>query len=109
PSRDTGDAHLSSGDAGHALRFAYLARSGLGDFGPAEELLERAMNAVSAQSMSADLYSGFTGIAWVAEHLQDRDCPYDVNDAIVQLLGDHLATTPWRGSFDLVRGLVGFG
>ncbi|MCE9578781.1 MAG: lanthionine synthetase C family protein [Deltaproteobacteria bacterium] len=107
--RDGGAAHLSSGDAGHALLFAYLARSGLGDFGPAEERLERAMDAVGAQPMSAELFSGFTGIAWVAEHLQDRDCPDDVNDALVPVLGDHLATSPWRGAFDLITGLVGIG
>ncbi len=102
-------ADLASGGAGHALLFAYLARSGLGDFGPAEQVLERAMDAVSAQPMAADLFSGLTGIGWAAEHLQDRDCPDDVNDALVELLGAHLATPPWHGPYDLITGLVGFG
>src|SRR5690242_12050527 len=63
---------LSGGQAGAALLFAYLGRTGAqarhADL--AERLLGAATEAVGSTGMLPDLYSGFTGITWAVEHLQ---------------------------------------
>jgi class I lanthipeptide synthase len=113
-------ATVAGGNAGMALMYAYLAQAGLGDFEPAEEALTRAVDAVAEQPMRPDLYGGFTGVAWAAEHLQggppaegetesdDGAAGEDANEAIDEALIDHLQHSPWRGDYDLIIGLVGY-
>ncbi|MFP2910728.1 lanthionine synthetase C family protein [Pyxidicoccus sp. 3LFB2] len=103
---------LSGGQAGAALLFAYLGRSGApGSHADlAERLLGAATEAVGSTGMLPDLYSGFTGITWAVEHLQGTLDPEE--DALVgidEALEGLLRTSPWQYHYDLVSGLVGFG
>ena len=68
---------LAGGAAGGALFFAYRAQaraaSSPGDFDAdadrAGAFLERSTEALSSVPLPPDLYGGFTGVAWTAEHL----------------------------------------
>jgi hypothetical protein len=108
------DSSVSSGKAGLALFFGYLAKSADADTqrhtDRAEELLDQAVEALATNPMSPDLYGGFTGIAWVAEHSSSEpgEADDDMSAAIDEGLLMALAA-PWTGDYDLVRGLVGFG
>jgi hypothetical protein len=83
--RGTGtDASLASGHAGIALLHAYLARAeraGDSDLAAARmggddhaevamRHVDAAIEVMAAQPMSAGLYSGFPGIAWVVTHVE---------------------------------------
>ena len=105
---------LAGGDAGIALFFAYLdrARPGAGWGDLAFERLERAIDDLAATPLGPSLYSGFTGVAWAAEHLQGAPSEEDGEDAnadIDEALLAHLGPSPWRLDYDLISGLVGFG
>ena len=108
------DASLSGGSAGLAIFYAYLAkaRSGYDDEEIALRFLEQATDAVSATRMSADLFGGFTGIAWAMAHLEEQlraSDDEDSNEAVDEALKGYLSQSPWRSGYDLVSGLVGFG
>ncbi|MGB8475143.1 MAG: lanthionine synthetase C family protein [Candidatus Acidiferrum sp.] len=111
--REKIDASLASGSAGLAILFAYLdqARSGYGDRETALYFLQQAIDAVAAVPMSSSLYVGATGIAWAVAHLRGwfLDADNDATEAMDTLLIDGISRGPWRGSYDLVEGLVGFG
>jgi len=129
---------LNQGRSGAALFLAYLQRA-RGDAAAgarAELLLDQAIAALAATpAPAAGLYNGFTGLAWVVEHLTeeesaadaggeaaaaggaDRNDPdeldgeegEDLNAGIDTALLALLRREPWRGEFDLLGGLVGFG
>ncbi len=109
-------APLAAGEAGVALLFQYLhrARPGSGYGEIAQQRLERAIEALANGHHRPSLFSGFTGVAWVSEHLQgvpagsagEEDDP---NGDIDAALLHHLSRTPWPYSFDLTDGLVGYG
>lgn len=107
-------ANLSGGDAGLAVFFAYLsrARSEYDDEATAFRLLEQAIDVVPVVPMPAKLHGGFTGIAWAVAHLSgwlvDAD-EEDPNEAIDDVLLEHLNRSPWTDEYDLIGGLVGFG
>jgi lantibiotic biosynthesis protein len=123
----TRQASLAGGSAGHALFFDYAAEAIPGkeeEYGNlAAESLERAIEAVAEEPMSFGLHSGFTGIAWTAEHLQRRlagseepegaaggeDDGEDPNAEIDAALQDLVARRPWTETYDLIGGLVGLG
>jgi lantibiotic modifying enzyme len=114
-SADSGQASgpgVNRGLAGLALFFAYYERS-LGDAEAGEragEHLERAIAELAEQpAPSASLYHGFTGVAWVIEHLAGGEAEEDVNEEIDAALLSILRRAPWRGEFDLLGGLVGWG
>lgn len=111
---------LGSGEAGVALFFEYLdrARPGAGYGEIARRRLERAIDALAADPLIPSLYSGFTGVAWAVEHLQegadvegeeDAAEEEDSNEDIDAALLDHLRQTPWELDYDLTSGLVGYG
>ena len=102
---------LAGGAAGIALFYAYLARARVGYNEIALRFLKLAANGVSRMPMSRSLYGGFTGIAWPAAHLRARllDPADDSTAPVDQLLQRELSEKPWRGQYDLVSGLVGFG
>lgn len=105
---------LSGGHAGRALFYGYLGEAwpDRGFDTIAMEHLERAIDQAAELSMRAGLYSGFTGIAWVTEHLQAGllgDDDDDPNLAADELLRDYLATTPWPDDYDVIGGLAGCG
>src|SRR4051794_966796 len=103
----TEDPSLSRGEAGRALALAHLDRA-LPDRGFAEasrEALRHAIAAVARQPLGPGLMQGFTGVAWTIAHLADATAPGAADDA----LADMLRRDAWRGTYDLVGGLVGMG
>ncbi len=61
------------------------------------------------------LYGGFSGVAWVLEHLTGRllEPPApgeeDPGEEVATALTNYLGRTPWLDDYDLISGLVGFG
>lgn len=107
---------LSRGRAGLALFFAYRERA-LGreeDGELAGNQLEQAIAEIAEQPVPvASLYHGYLGLAWAVEHLTGREAPAegeeDLNEEIDAALLSLLRHAPWRGEFDLLSGLVGWG
>jgi len=109
-----GSVSLAAGYAGRALLHEYLARAWgrEDDAETAWRLLALAGEAVAEVGMSPSLYSGFSGVAWVTEHLSaaaTEDAAEDANEEIDRALVACLEQSPWRGDYDLIRGLVGLG
>src|SRR3954454_4543505 len=103
----TDDPSLPRGEAGRALALAHLDRA-LPDRGFAEasrEALRQAIAAVASQPLGPGLMQGFTGVAWTIAHLADSTAPGAVDEALT----DMLRRDAWRGTYDLVGGLVGMG
>jgi hypothetical protein len=114
---------IGGGTAGQALFHGYLFKTGGAerDAARTEQLLDEAAEALATIPMSAALYSGFTGVAWAAEHLgrllgdgeeqeaggaeEDEDMNEEIDHALLTALG----RTSWAGDYDLISGLVGFG
>jgi hypothetical protein len=129
---------LAGGSAGGALFFAYRSRARLqepeaaGDSAAAAALLERATESLAAVPLPPDLYGGFSGVAWTAEHLYaprfaDTDADTDAaatataaqaseeesaEDPLADIdsaLLTYLDHSPWTSDYDLIRGLAGLG
>lgn len=103
------EASLSGGRAGYALLFDSLARSdGNHRYKKhAAMFLADAIEAVAAVPMGASLYGGFTGIGWATAQLRRG-----ADNGLVEVdkaLCNHVKLSPWKGDFDLISGLVGFG
>ncbi len=107
---------LAGGAAGEAVLHAYRALHN-GDEHQAERaatLLDTAAQALATTVMPPGLYSGFSGIAWVAEHLQGRlfepdpegDDPHR---AIDEALLAYLSTLTEQDEYDLISGVTGLG
>jgi lantibiotic modifying enzyme len=102
------------GAAGRALYYAYLGAA-WPESGNAERVdryLDRALESLAEMPMTARLYGGFVGIAWVAEHLRrefDGPGDDDSNLPIDEALHEYLGTSPWTGDYDLIGGLTGYG
>ena len=106
---------LGSGAAGLALFYTYLAEATTEErwADVAAGYLDRMIDSVSRMAAWPSLYSGFTGAAWTLEHLKGRlleddgedEASREIDDTLLALLG-HGA---WRGNYDLINGLVGFG
>lgn len=106
---------LADGHAGFALVHAGLdaAFPGAGHAAASERALERAIDGLATTTLPPSLFNGFVGVAWVTEFLSghpptaaianDRCRPID--DA----LRVHLDKSPWKGPYDLCKGLVGIG
>jgi lantibiotic modifying enzyme len=108
------EASLAGGTAGLAVCLASLAGSGLADE-PEEralEFLNKAIEETAAAPSNPSLYAGFTGAAWAVAHLEGRlfdTADEDSNEAVDAALRELLGRSPWRGDYDIVSGLVGFG
>jgi hypothetical protein len=108
------DPSLANGQAGLALLYTWLARTRR--MPRADVLtwqyLDRAIDAVSMQTMDATFYGGFPGVAWAAEladHLlvpnaEDRN--EAVDDALIRLLS---RANLWPAPHDLVVAVTGLG
>jgi hypothetical protein len=108
------DPTLAGGAAGLALFFAHLAesRAAAKDEAAARHWLRQAISAMSDVEAPASLYSGLTGVGWVAAHLGERFPDLDsepICQEIDEVLLEHLGRSPWPGTYDLIDGLVGFG
>lgn len=105
---------LANGHAGQALFHAYLDawRPGAGHGDDAVAALQRAFDALADAPSPPHLYSGFSGVAWVAEHLTRLgllDGDTDPGVEVDGLLLRHVSPSPWRHEYDLTSGLVGYG
>jgi lantibiotic modifying enzyme len=108
---------FSDGSAGRALFFHYLdqARPGQGHDEVALAHLEAAIAATAAEMSVPGLYAGFSGVAWVLEHLTGRllEPPApgeeDPGQEVAEALAGYLQHTPWLDDYDLISGLVGYG
>jgi lantibiotic modifying enzyme len=106
--------------AQYALLHAYLAAAN-GDSAhekAAARLLDASIERLAESAIRPALHGGFTGIAWIVEHLQHP--PFatetgmtmdseDPNSEIDSALLSYLSSPTWKDSFDLMAGLVGFG
>lgn len=110
PERSVRDPSLANGNAGLSLAHAALHRifPRAGHHARAEQTLDRAVSALARTVLPPSLHSGFTGVAWVVEHT-GGDPDGDANEAIDDALASHLDRTPWTDSYDLLKGMVGFG
>ncbi|MBV8200613.1 MAG: lanthionine synthetase C family protein, partial [Acidobacteria bacterium] len=108
---------LADGPAGKALFFHYLdqARPGQGHDERALAHLEAAIAATSEAATVPGLYSGFSGTAWVLEHLTGRllEVPApgedDPGEEVAAALASYLEHSPWLEDYDLISGLAGLG
>jgi lantibiotic modifying enzyme len=110
-------AGLIYGDAGVALFHGYLAlaRPHQGHADTACRLLERAFARLGESTLTpeeaASFTAGFTGVAWVAEHLRqvvpglDLEVDPEVDDLVVELL----RSPPDWTNHDWLTGVVGYG
>lgn len=112
--QDARGASLAGGQAGQALFHAYLAlaENDEAQADRAAVLLDSAVEALATTPLPPTLYVGFPGVAWVAEHLQERlfepgedDPNLDVDEALLGALD----RSPWPGDYDLITGLTGLG
>jgi lantibiotic modifying enzyme len=106
-------ADLASGLAGIALLHTYMHQAWrrAGDAESALDLLNEALEIAGQQRMLPDLFGGYAGVAWAATHIHDRLAPAEEDpvSSVDDLLVEILSQKPWRGSYDLVMGLVGIG
>src|SRR5262245_48182916 len=88
-------ADLAGGAAGLAVMYGYLATPAFqrGAEDAAETWLQRAIEAMSAVSVDASLYSGLAGVGWAAEHLHDQlrrldaeETNAEITDTLLELL-----------------------
>jgi len=104
---------LASGAAGQALFYGYLAlhteEERWADL--ALEQLDQAAEAVATSPMTEGLYSGFTGVAWVGDHLRGRlfEGDADENREVDEALLSAFEHPQWPAEYDLINGLVGLG
>lgn len=109
PSR--GNASLVSGSSGRALFLAYLdqVRPGRGWGDGAAEALEQTVDLLGEAVSDPGLYSGFTGMAWVFEHLRGWFLDEEEDSAgEIVLAVEKALRVPWT-DFDLLRGIAGVG
>jgi len=100
------DPSLAGGASGLAILCDALARAGLDDGENARAFLDRAIALAEERILGGSLYSGVVGVAWAIEHLGnggDSDANAHVDAALFDALAD------WRGSYDVVSGIVGLG
>jgi lantibiotic modifying enzyme len=106
------DPSLATGDAGLAIFQAYLARPRPSSEHErlASEHLAWASAALADVLLPPALHEGFTGVAWTLQHLQPPEPEAeDPLEAIDAALLEHLSQSPWKGEYDLISGLAGFG
>ena len=132
--------NLAGGTSGLALFFAYRAAwgggAGAGDSDAAAVLLDRSTEALATVPLTPDLYGGFSGVAWTAEHLYgprfaevataetsgtaetlgtsetSEVSEDDAEDPLAEIdegLLRFLDRSPWTEDYDLIRGLAGLG
>jgi lantibiotic biosynthesis protein len=114
PLRGGRNYSLGRGQAGLALLYAWLARTGrtLQTDVVAWRYLDQAIEGVSTQAMNPSLYGGFTGVAWSAELVDNlldaeaEDRNEDVDAALLRVLSH---PNRWPVPHDLVEGVTGLG
>lgn len=109
--RTVADPSLAGGLAGLALVHYHLDRAfpGSGHLSSARAALRRAGAILGARAVLPGLHSGFTGVAWVAEHIGGGPGRVDRCAPIDEALIAWLRSPDWTGPYDLIEGLTGFG
>ena len=97
-----------------AVLYGYLSRVAAGRRYKriALRLMDHAGDAVASVTMGPSLYGGFTGVAWALAHLNGSVFKSDgaeATEAVDDVLKQYVNQPEWRGDYDLVSGLVGFG
>ena len=113
PVADHQDASLAAGSAGLAVCSGQFARTRADQHAADAALthLEVAVNRAVTRPLTSSLYSGFVGIAWAVELVDqllgtgDENPSGDIDDALARLLGKY----PEQAPYDLVHGLTGLG
>lgn len=107
---------LSHGQAGIALFFSYLSKAypNQGYASVARRLLLSAIDCLARQDSVPSLFSGFTGVGWVTEHIREMVFPEkesneDPCEEIASALTRHVSHSKWIGELDLISGLTGIG
>ncbi len=107
------DAVLASGDAGIALFFAYLdaVRPGADSDERALESLARSLHTVTRMYPLPGFYVGFSGVAWVVEHLSRQffESDDEVSGHFHHGLRAFLSSANGNTPYELMEGLAGFG
>ena len=109
-------ATLASGSAGQALFYAYLAEATCDEAYAdlAEHRLDHAIEVLANVAMPPGLFTGFTGVGWVAQHLEGwlfesaesgDGTATQIDESLLQML----RRPSWNADYDLISGLVGFG
>jgi class I lanthipeptide synthase len=112
--RHAPDPSLASGSAGVALFLAHVAQiSGrVADREASVDCLVHALETAAAGPKGTGLHEGFLGVSWTLGCLEGWLVELkgdDPNERVDSALLDLLAQEPWRGHYDLIRGLVGIG
>ncbi len=108
---------LASGEAGFSLLLAYasLASQEPNDGPYARQALARitaAVESLTRHPSTPSLFSGYSGVAWVVDHLTQRGflaADEDLNENIDAALLGFLQSEPWIGPAELITGLAGIG
>lgn len=105
---------LAGGEAGSALFYRYLSQAQPNREWEARAMthLDQAVTALGEGVLGPTFYSGFTGIAWTMDHLQGvaaESLEEDPNEEIDGALEEYLGRGRWKGDYDLISGLVGYG
>jgi lantibiotic modifying enzyme len=108
------DPSLEAGLAGLALCHSVLktAVPGAGHAEAAKVALRRAIRALATRPLPPALFTGFVGVAWVAELVEGGPAARrggDACEAIDEALELYLQHRPWKHPYDLTAGLVGVG
>jgi lantibiotic modifying enzyme len=108
-----GDPSLSSGAAGVALFYAYLAQ--IDDNPRWEELaferLEQSIAAVGRWQLAPGLYGGLAGVAWTLAHLSPEEDRVDDEQftMVDETILPFVANCDGEQEYDLIDGLAGIG
>jgi lantibiotic modifying enzyme len=106
------EAALGGGTPGLALFFAYLAElvPNRGYDEVRDRFVDAMIDGVARNSDDPSLYGGYSGAAWVIEHIQgDANDEQDANEEVDQGLLALFGPETWTGQFDLISGLAGYG
>ncbi|HEY6922382.1 MAG TPA: lanthionine synthetase C family protein [Steroidobacteraceae bacterium] len=119
PGSGTVGPTLAGGEAGFALFRAYLARSGLlseRESAGQEEMacahLQSATDQLASIAQRPELFSGFAGVAWVAQHPVSQGFLDDSEDLCAAVDAALVAWLQDRGAnmlCELISGLAGIG
>lgn len=105
---------LARGAGGIALLFSYLNTTwpSAAYADTAERFYERAIEGASRGRLPHGLYAGYTGIAWLSEHLENRLFESDEDDSVEgvdEQLDEIVRQWSRNDVYDLISGLAGIG
>lgn len=97
---------LCAGTSGHALLMSYAARAGRAREDDVDRYLDHALAALVSQPIERGLFQGYTGVAWVLEHIVGSD-EHDGNVAADLRLVAETQDRDREHRFDLFFGVLG--